>query len=252
MDMEKIILRSTGYPKKGSDEWILSDDSIEFRVIEKEKKNQTHPRNAITASQFDSQRGWLRLYIDVGRKYKALQRIFFAPESLAVAQKMHELLDSEAEHRFNERNQRNYIGIERDNEVVKRSMEAIKILEETSDVLDALEKYTAHDVFTEQELLEINELKRYGIDIKAQKTEILEKGTALQKELTYHIKQHTALIKRGIRDDDSKMLEVDKQIDDLDKQIYDVNEQVFALDDKNVIQLEKLRKWLELGQQRTK
>ena len=38
---EAIVLRDKKYPKRGSKEWIISDDSIELHIAGKEKKKQT-------------------------------------------------------------------------------------------------------------------------------------------------------------------------------------------------------------------
>ena len=229
--MEQIILRSTSYPKKGSNEWVLSNDSIEFRVIEREKKNQTHLREAITASQLDLKKNRLDLYVDIGRKNRLLQVLWFAPESLATAKKIHDILDTNLQAQMNKLNQR----VE---ETVKRNDESTKTLEQIGNALDALERHIDCNVFTKAELQEIIALKSYGIDVKNQQTELLKKCITLTEETT-------RLVKMGIRRNDPRVA-------DIDDQIAELNKKLFALYDKNPIQLENLRKWLELGQQRAK
>ena len=252
--MEQLILRSQDYPKKGSNEWILSDDTIEFCVIGKEKKNSSHARSDVTATElfFEKHKKRLDIYVDVGKKHKLYQVLWFAPESTDVAQQMHTLLGTEAQTRLDESNQRYEERIKRNKEAVKRNDQGVKRNDQISAVLDVLGCLIERDVFSEQELQEIASLKRYGMEIMNQLAELAEKDTGLTEQSTKLMHQEGSLIKSGVRKDDSRMIEVVTQSDDLERQIVANAEQIAILDTKNITQLEELTKWLELGQQRTK
>ena len=50
-DSGKMVLRCKKYPKKGSKEWLVSGDSIESRVMEREEKNRTFLISDITKAR---------------------------------------------------------------------------------------------------------------------------------------------------------------------------------------------------------
>jgi len=260
--MEQLILRCKKYPKKGSDEWIISGDSIEFRVIEKEKKNRKYAISDVRSSKLKSNINMLALKVEVDGKIVAQPFITFAPDSTDIAQKIHEMFgkdiadmtEEEWVHLINtddrfiverERNKRNTERIQRGDKRTKQN-------EQFDNVLDALGSYIERDVFSEQELQEISALKQYGIDIMNQTAKHIQVGIGLVEQLTAIFNKQTSLKRWGAGEGDAKFIALVEQATELDKQINSVDEQIYALDDKNTVQLENLTKWLELAQQRAK
>ena len=82
--IEQLILRCKKYPKKGSNEWIVSGDSIEFRVIEKEKKNQTFLLSNIAKAKLNTKSSSLELRIEVDGRFVTLPLIFFNAEDVGI------------------------------------------------------------------------------------------------------------------------------------------------------------------------
>jgi hypothetical protein len=88
---EKMVLRSKKYPRKGSKEWVVSSESVEFHFMKKEMKNQMLDIPDMTEAE-------LRLYRSVGDGYflvrgntiKTQLIAFDIAESINVAQKIYE------------------------------------------------------------------------------------------------------------------------------------------------------------------
>jgi hypothetical protein len=185
---------------------------------------------------------YLELKIDVNGKRVAQPLIFFAPGDFAIAQNIYNYVlkkrpeltpipkTEEGIRHMIETDDRFIVERER----IKRNEESIEINNQLERVLDELEIHINRNVFTELEMQKIAELKRSGISIQNRLAELTQQNI---KQLG----QHTALLKRKGNNDDAKTLY--KQIQSLDKQICSV-------DAENVTQLESLKNWLTLGQQR--
>jgi hypothetical protein len=228
--MEQLVLRCKKYPKKGSNEWIISDDSIECRMIEKEQKNRTF--SILDVAEVKLKDSYLELKIDVDGKRVGQPIIFFAPEDVATAQQIHDyILERKPEPEMSEADRKR---LAQNEKRIKLGDEHIKLNEQLVTALNLLETKINRNVFTEPEMQEIAEIKKRGIDLGNQNIELTERSTKL-------LLQQASLLKRGIRDG---------KVTELDEQIYDLDEQIWALDAESVTQLETLKKLVEIGQSR--
>ena len=91
----KMVLRCRNYPKKGSKEWIISGDSIEFRVIEKEEKTRTFLISDLTKAHLRASpvRSSLDFTFKVNGRTVIVPLISFeAADAINVAQKMYDYI----------------------------------------------------------------------------------------------------------------------------------------------------------------
>jgi len=84
-----LVLRSERYPKRGSLEWAISGDSIELRVVGRERKTQRIPLSDIKNIKLvtDGDYPTLTLILDA-RPPDNVQMLFFKPEDVPIAQKL--------------------------------------------------------------------------------------------------------------------------------------------------------------------
>jgi hypothetical protein len=264
-----LVLRCKKYPKKGSNEWIISGDSVESRVIEKEKKNNSFLVSDITEVRLNTSVLSLAFTLEIDGRYAGRPLIFYREEDAGIAQKVHDFVIrmlaekeqrelEDALHLINtddrfladrESIRRNDERIKHNDEMIKQGEEQTKRNNELNKVLDELEIQINRNVFTEPEMQEIAKLKQQGIDNASQLADLIESSTKLTVQGRKLIEKRTKILERRGRED---------QIHELDEQIHALDDQIYALDDEQVnvfyaatiAQLESLKNWLTLGQQR--
>ena len=252
--MEKLIVRARNYPKKGSLEWELSDDFLEIRVTNREKKNKTIKRTDISSIEFEKVSTFYKLFVIAGRGWRNGHIIFFNDEWVANAQKIHHQISTAINDPANMSEVRRR-RIEKGNEAIRRNEEAIRRADERtkkndqiSSMLDDLEKHIDRNAFTQQEMQKLTALKNAGIDIQNRLAQLTKNATELQRESNSLTNRGTRLIERG--KDEAEISKSDEAIYAKNEEVFAVNKQIYAIDDEISAHIEELKKWLELGKSR--
>lgn len=88
-----IVLRTGVYPAKGSEEWVISNESISIRFVGKETKNKVIPISAVFKAEIGNILKQLRVRVDDGSKSGAHLIITFNKKDMNIAQKAYDLIN---------------------------------------------------------------------------------------------------------------------------------------------------------------